>query len=616
MKLAELQGETLAGRFRLEELLGQGGYGAVFEAVQLSVGRRCAVKVLFPHLCADESTVARFRTEAKTTSRLTHPNSVVLYDFGRDDDAGLLFLAMELLDGRDLTTVLRSEGPLGVEETVHVVEQAAGSLQEAHDLGLVHRDIKPRNIMLLERGNDPNYVKVIDFGIAKVLGSSRMTVSDLTQTGTIIGTPKYMAPEQIRDAAIDGRTDLYALAISTYQMLTGRTPFEEGTAMEIAGRQLAERPEPPRTFHPGLALTDAFEAVLLKALAKKPEHRFDTVTEFARALRAALDARAVPALDRPGPTQALDSVAGMPPMAADTLDDATPNDLPAPAAVDIDSGQISAVTTEPNVVDDSEHTLATMAIANPARPGNDIGGQSDGSTAEVSVQSDGGPGGSTNSGTLTAPRGKRAVPPVAWAAAAALVVVAGVTYFALRAGSTASAAPTSAPMAAATSTHADNAGAPTPTPTAVAPRAQNGATSAVAAPKDDASPPDVVPKAKPAQANAEAAPPAKSAKADVDAGRRDAGAKAKPAAPDKAKVAPKAEPKPTHHVARHAVEVRVIPWGTLYVDGHKVGGGTRHSLRLRSGRHRLVLKQSGQERARRIVDVSSGSSKIIELVAR
>ncbi|MFW6057291.1 MAG: serine/threonine protein kinase, partial [Persicimonas sp.] len=284
MKLEELQGRTLSGRFRLDRLLGKGGYGAVFEAEQLSVGRRCAVKVLFAHLCDDEATVGRFRGEARTTSRLTHPNTVILYDFGRDEREGLLFLAMELLDGRDLTTVIRQNGLLSVDQAVHVTVQMAASLQEAHNLGLVHRDIKPRNVMLLERGNDPMFVKVIDFGIAKVVNSKLLTASDLTQTGTIIGTPKYMAPEQIRDTEIDGRTDMYALAVSVYKMLTGRTPFEEGTALEIAGRQVAEAPEPVSAFHPGLEVSDQFEQVLLKALAKEPVDRFDCVADFARAL--------------------------------------------------------------------------------------------------------------------------------------------------------------------------------------------------------------------------------------------------------------------------------------------------------------------------------------------
>jgi serine/threonine-protein kinase len=616
-----LEGKTLAERFRVDSKLGSGGYGAVFEAVQLSVGRRCALKVLFPHLCDDEATVQRFRTEARTTSRLTHPNSVIIYDFGRDEELGLLFLAMELLDGDDLRSVISKRGWLGVDETIHVVSQAAQSLQEAHDLGLVHRDIKPHNIMLLERGSDASFVKVIDFGIAKVVRNSLMTVSDVTQTGTIIGTPKYMSPEQIRDSTLDGRTDMYGLAISAYQMLIGRTPFEEGTALEIAARQIAEAPQPLRSFRPDLRVSAAFEKVLLKALEKKAEDRFDTVADFARALAdAAKPARATPPMATP--RQAPEQVRG-------------PCELtPAPegestALIDIDTSGSQArrvavglvqsydeitqrtdalvydgkaapqVAQKDRVPDDSAEllsedrtnsielavdgakTMATLAIANPARPEYETERTREGTTAVVAAQQQG----AKDAAQSDVPdhSGLSRVP---IAISAVLVVLVGVGFWALK----------------------SDFGDPTAT---AAPESSQGSVTAnesaltVSVQAEQSPEPESKPKAEP-----DVAPEAE-VKAEVEPAVQPQAEPAENPEPE-LKKEPEAAPRPR----KGTLEVRVIPWGTLYVDGRKIGEGTRHRLRLAVGRHRLVLKQSGEVRARRSVDVSARSSKIIELVAK
>lgn len=289
MDVTNLKGETLAGRFELGDLIGEGGYGAVFRAVQLSVSRPCAVKVLSPNLVADDNTVERFRVEAQTTSRLNHPNTVVLYDFGQDEENSVLFLAMELLEGESLREVVRREGPLELDDAVKIADQVAGSLQEAHEAGTVHRDVKPHNVMLVERGGDDQFVKVIDFGIAKAIREGIDLKKSLTRTGMMVGTPAYMAPEQVRDDEMDGRTDEYALATTVYYMLTGTAPFQGGTSMEVASRHLQERPRPVSEYRADGEIPGSFDDVLLRGLSKSKHERFDTIEAFATALENAAE---------------------------------------------------------------------------------------------------------------------------------------------------------------------------------------------------------------------------------------------------------------------------------------------------------------------------------------
>lgn len=288
MGLEELRGTSIAGRFRLGKMVGKGGYGAVFEATQLSMGRRCAVKIMLPSRTSDEDDVEqRFRTEAKNTSRLSHPHTLVVYDFGVDDDTGYLFLATEFLEGCTLHEVLDQREVLPVDRTLELVEQVAGSLGDAHSRGLVHRDVKPKNIMLCERAGRTDFVKVIDFGIAKALGGDLGEGQNLTKTGLLLGTPAYMAPEQIMGGDMEGAVDQYALALVCYRALTGRNPFAASAPMETAMRHLNDRPLPLRTYRPKLEVCAEFEDVLLKALEKPPEHRFDDIETFVEHLRDA-----------------------------------------------------------------------------------------------------------------------------------------------------------------------------------------------------------------------------------------------------------------------------------------------------------------------------------------
>ena len=289
-ELSGLSGKVLAGRFSLGSLLGQGGYGAVYEGVQLSVKRPCAIKVMELGDQAPERVVKRFKAEAVLTSRLAHPNSVVIYDFGEDAELGLFFIAMEYLEGEDLNGILRARGPMDIEDAVYVVEQIAASLEDAHARGVVHRDIKPHNVMVVPRGRDPWFVKVIDFGIARAIKDAGVsTMERLTRTGTMVGTPHYMAPEQIRDEAVDGRTDTYALGMCLYKMLTGRTPFAGGSPVDVACRQITDKALPLSSYRHELDVPPAFEDALARAIEKEPSARYPNVGDFAQALRSALD---------------------------------------------------------------------------------------------------------------------------------------------------------------------------------------------------------------------------------------------------------------------------------------------------------------------------------------
>lgn len=291
-------GEVLANRFKLVSLLGQGGYGAVFEATQLSMRRRCAVKVLHERLLGDTMASERFRAEAIATSKLQQGNSVIIYDFGEDEERNLLFIAMEYLEGISLNDLIKQEKKLPLDVVLHIVEQMASSLQDAHDNGIVHRDIKPHNAMVMQRGKDPYFVKVIDFGIAKLLQEATLTPLDkVTQTGVMIGTPHYMAPEQIRGQAVDGRTDQYALANCIYKMLLGYTPLQGNTPVDVAVQQLTDMPKPLRAFDETLEVNDSFEQVLLRALSKEIEDRYPRITDFASALRASLRGQATVPID-------------------------------------------------------------------------------------------------------------------------------------------------------------------------------------------------------------------------------------------------------------------------------------------------------------------------------
>jgi serine/threonine protein kinase len=271
---------TLPGGYVILDLVGIGGMGRVYRAEQRMLGRTVAVKVIHPHLLGDESASARFIAEARAASRLNHPHSVGVIDFGKTDD-GQLYLVMEFLRGRDLARVAYEEGPLPIRRIIDVLRQALAALAEAHHIGIVHRDLKPENIILEPLRSGGDFVKVVDFGLAKIIEGPRHAI---TTPGIICGTPDYMAPEQGRGAVIDARADLYAMGIILFQLLTGRLPFEADTPTQVVLMHLSIPPPDPRQVSPERNIPESLADVVAKTLSKEPDDRWESATEMAQAL--------------------------------------------------------------------------------------------------------------------------------------------------------------------------------------------------------------------------------------------------------------------------------------------------------------------------------------------
>ncbi len=266
------------GEYTLETKIGEGGMGAVYLARHRMLRRPTAVKLLPPEK-AGEKAIARFEREVQETSRLTHPNTVAIFDFGRTQD-GVFYYAMEYLDGLSLEHLVESYGPLPPERTVHILVQVAGALSEAHEMGLVHRDIKPDNIALCERGGAADVVKVLDFGLVKDIETPKE--AKLSGVDTIQGTPLYMAPESLTDPdSVDGRTDLYALGAVAYFLLTG-APVFSGNSVEVFAHHLHSKPDP--LSDRGVTIDGPLEAIIMRCLEKAPDERFQSAAELAQAL--------------------------------------------------------------------------------------------------------------------------------------------------------------------------------------------------------------------------------------------------------------------------------------------------------------------------------------------
>jgi eukaryotic-like serine/threonine-protein kinase len=297
-RLDPFPGRVVAGNFRIDKLIGAGAMGNVYKAEQLSLSKPVAVKVLHAHLHSDEKLVTRFKREAKSASLLNHPNSIQIIDSGQDAD-GTLYIAMELLTGRDLAQVIRDDFPLSLSRVVRIMTQVMSALDEAHARGVIHRDLKPSNIMLIELRGQRDFVKVCDFGIAKATAVEDDRAQMLTIQGLVCGTPEYMSPEQARAEAIDGRADLYSAAVILYQLLTGDIPFRAETPMGIISRHLSEAPLPPSVRRPDLRLPKAVDEIVMRGLEKDRELRFPTAIAFRDALEVMLNATAGPATPLP-----------------------------------------------------------------------------------------------------------------------------------------------------------------------------------------------------------------------------------------------------------------------------------------------------------------------------
>ncbi len=283
----DLVGKEIAGRYRIVAKLGEGGMGAVYRGEQISLKRAVAVKVLKPELGANQMVLRRFNAEAEAVAKLSHPNTVNIYDFGQDSD-GSVFIAMELIDGRSLRGALQHEGPFTATRAIAIALQVAASLADAHAHSIVHRDLKPDNVMLQDRGRQKDVVRVLDFGIAKLRDENRATQQAMTQAGDMLGTPQYMAPEQIRGEAIDGRVDIYALGCMIYEMVTGRMPYEAPTVMAMLSKHLLEQAVPPSQRRPDLNIPPAIDQLVLAAMAKNPAARPATMELFGEQLQALL----------------------------------------------------------------------------------------------------------------------------------------------------------------------------------------------------------------------------------------------------------------------------------------------------------------------------------------
>ena len=270
------------GRYRLRRRLGRGGMGEVWAAWHRGLGREVAVKMLRFGDEADEVAVERFRREVRSTSELTHPNTVRVYDYGATDD-GILYYAMELLEGENLRQLVARSGPLPGARAVHLISQASRALGEAHRKGIVHRDVKPENLFVIDAGGERDFVKVLDFGVAKVPALAEAE-QGITRTGAVTGTPATMSPEAITAGEIGPPADVYALGAVLYFLVAGRFPFEGEAASQLVSH--LHDPVIPPSVKGRVDVPRDVEDVILRALQKAPEDRYADATELSRALGA------------------------------------------------------------------------------------------------------------------------------------------------------------------------------------------------------------------------------------------------------------------------------------------------------------------------------------------
>lgn len=279
-----LIGQVLADKYRIEELISEGGMGAVYRGTHVLMDKKVAVKVLRPSLAADDTIVARFSREAKAASRIAHPHALNVTDFGESEN-GVVFLVMEYLDGKTLKNEIRSTGPMALARVVEIIRQVGSALDAAHAEGVIHRDLKSDNIMLVE-SNGADWAKVLDFGIAKITERVGSFDPGITAPNLIIGTPQYMSPEQCSQSSeLDSRSDIYSLGVILYEMLIGHVPFTGESPTAIMMKHLQEAP--PSVLEERDDLPASVGRVVAKALAKRPEDRYQSAGQMVEALTEA-----------------------------------------------------------------------------------------------------------------------------------------------------------------------------------------------------------------------------------------------------------------------------------------------------------------------------------------
>ena len=278
--------KTFDDKYKTTRLIGKGGMSRVYEAQHLTLEKTVCIKVLVADVNMMEQLVPRFRREADAICRLNHPNIVQVLDFGQAPETSAPYLVMEYVPGRPLGQFIDEEHPLEEKRIVHVISQTLSALAEAHAAGIIHRDLKPANIIVTSLRTEENFVKVLDFGIAKILDDPG--ADKLTRTGMLFGTPEYMAPEQARGDDVDHRADIYSMGVILYRMVTGRTPFVSQTPMGTLTKHLTEKPTPPNKLE-GVKVSKALESVIMKALEKDPAKRHTNVQVMQKDLRAAVE---------------------------------------------------------------------------------------------------------------------------------------------------------------------------------------------------------------------------------------------------------------------------------------------------------------------------------------
>ncbi len=319
--LEDFKGQVIASRYRVERLLGKGGFGAVFEATNLSMDQPIALKFLHASHLESEEQQKRFEREARNTSKLRHPNCIQIFDFGKTED-GDMFMAMELLDGKPLTDLTRGKKSVDSDRVCNIGIQIAKALSAAHDIGLVHRDLKPDNVFVLDLSGE-EFVKVLDFGISKAFTTGQDD-QELTKTGVVIGTPIYMSPEQCDGTKKVGpASDLYSLGVMLYKLLAGVPPFKHDSTVRVLMDHISTPPARFQEKVEGLKVSPALEAVILRLLAKDPSDRYASSQDLVKALEEARKNPDVVAAPAPSETKVMDAPLASIPAASASPEDVT-----------------------------------------------------------------------------------------------------------------------------------------------------------------------------------------------------------------------------------------------------------------------------------------------------